>query len=136
MSHQSGYGMSMEMHKEAPIDSDPNKETYEDTNDLIDEYCERANCEQCHGTERNGEPNGYGCEAMEQWVAKHTDRIVLDDGAMITVNGKGDLAICPDSRKFIGVQCTIKRMLKSGKYLVLHPDGSEAAIAKRNFVKQ
>ena len=40
----------------------------QDENELIDEYCKSQNCSACNGTDINGEPNGYGCPDMEEYV--------------------------------------------------------------------
>jgi len=54
----------------------PSKERYEDENDLIDEFCCRFGCSECHGTmPESCEPSGYGCDLMEEWIAKHSDRV-------------------------------------------------------------
>ena len=34
----------------------------------IKSYCKRHNCNQCEGTDFNGEPNGYGCEGLKKRV--------------------------------------------------------------------
>ena len=56
----------------------PNKKSYEEENDLIDEYCKRQGCSTCNGSDMNGEPNGYGCKNMEAWVEKHAGLIGED----------------------------------------------------------
>ena len=56
----------------------PDKEKYEDENELIDEFCRKSKCTNCHGTDMNGEPNGYGCTDMEAFIEKYT-HLVDDD---------------------------------------------------------
>lgn len=39
------------------IDFEPDK--------YVDAYCRRQKCKTCEGTDINGEPNGYGCQGLE-----------------------------------------------------------------------
>jgi hypothetical protein len=47
------------------------KETYEDENELTGEFCTRSDCGVCNGFDDTGEPNGYGCPAMEKFVEEN-----------------------------------------------------------------
>jgi len=31
-------------------------------------FCKKENCHECDGTDFNGEPNGYGCEAQDEYI--------------------------------------------------------------------
>ena len=53
----------------------PKKSSYADENELIDEYCDKQNCTACNGSDVNGEPNGYGCDGLEEWLEKHSNLI-------------------------------------------------------------
>ena len=49
---------------------------WNDENELRDWYCrEIAVCVACHGTGQDGEPNGYGCEPMEDFMEGHSHRL-------------------------------------------------------------
>jgi hypothetical protein len=47
------------------------KEAYEDENKLTEEFCTSSNCFACIGSDDTGEPNGYGCPAMEKFVEEN-----------------------------------------------------------------
>jgi hypothetical protein len=49
----------------------PQKASYADDNELIDEFCDQRKCSFCNGIDENGEPNGYGCPDLEEWIDKH-----------------------------------------------------------------
>ena len=52
---------------------EPLKKKYKDDNELIEEFCNRMKCHICEGSdESSGEPNGYGCDAMEDFVTKYS----------------------------------------------------------------
>ena len=54
-------------------------------------------------------------------------------GQSVIVNGNGDLFMEYEARKYIGVECVVERITKSGMYLIKHPDGSKKTFAKRNL---
>ena len=58
----------------------PDKEKYENVNELIDEFCLKKKCSICQGTDMEGEPNGYGCDGMEAFVEKNSHLIDFDYG--------------------------------------------------------
>ena len=58
---------------------EPEKLYYVDEDELIDEYCRRIKCSECHGSDFNGEPTGYGCINMEEWVDEHSLKVTFAD---------------------------------------------------------
>lgn len=59
------------------------KKYYSDENDLIEDYCKSVNCNICHGSDLNGEPNGYGCRGLDDFLEENTDELVLTDDDLI-----------------------------------------------------
>lgn len=56
----------------------PEKDTYNDEDELMYEFCLRVGCSECHGTmPESYEPCGYGCQFMEDWVDKYYDSHVV-----------------------------------------------------------
>ncbi len=53
----------------------PLKKEYKDEDELIDEFCNRSNCHACNGIGVDGEPNGYGCNAIEVFLASNSQLI-------------------------------------------------------------
>ena len=47
-----------------------------DPDDYVDRFCRRSKCDACQGTDENGEPNGYGCVALDAYIqSKYEDYI-------------------------------------------------------------
>lgn len=44
-----------------------------DSEVLENVYCSNNNCHSCDGTDVSGEPNGYGCDAREDWVVEQIE---------------------------------------------------------------
>lgn len=57
----------------------PLKEKYKDENELINEFCKRSNCSKCNGSDDSGEPNGYGCDDMENFINENYNLITTED---------------------------------------------------------
>jgi len=53
----------------------PLKDKYKNEGELIDEFCSLTECSECNGSDDTGEPNGYGCEAMEKFVEENISLI-------------------------------------------------------------
>ena len=39
-----------------------------DEDELIHLFCSAKNCNTCEGADETGEPNGYGCPALEKFL--------------------------------------------------------------------
>ena len=39
-----------------------------DDDKYTDAYCRKMKCNDCMGTDMNGEPNGYGCNGLEKRI--------------------------------------------------------------------
>ena len=39
-------------------------------------FCKKINCHECEGTDFNGEPNGYGCQANEDYITSRYQSIL------------------------------------------------------------
>lgn len=51
---------------------------YRDEQVLEEEFCKANNCSSCCGTGEDGEPNGYGCDAQEEWEAKNFNNVISE----------------------------------------------------------
>jgi len=54
----------------------PKHKIYFDTESIEKEYCVTNNCEQCYGTNQDGEPHGYGCDPAEDFAVDFCDRSI------------------------------------------------------------
>lgn len=59
----------------------PLKKYYRSEDELGDEYCQRMGCKSCHGTDDNGEPNGYGCEQADEFYCNN-EHLIMDGDAI------------------------------------------------------
>lgn len=59
------------------------KKYYRDENDFIEDYCISVDCGACNGTDQNGEPNGYGCPAKEEFIDNNYEKYMLEDDDII-----------------------------------------------------
>lgn len=39
-----------------------------DPDDYVERFCKRSKCDVCNGSDENGEPNGYGCTALDAYI--------------------------------------------------------------------
>ena len=39
-------------------------------NDAVKRYCNKQKCKECDGSDESGEPNGYGCDGLEEYLSK------------------------------------------------------------------
>ncbi len=62
----------------------PRHTFYTDPEQLDSEYCSVSECSECDGTDMNGEPNGYGCTARDNWVEKHLHLVHDEEVEIIT----------------------------------------------------
>jgi len=47
-----------------------------DEDKYADKFCREQNCRLCYGTDFNGEPNGYGCTAQDEYISKWFNSIL------------------------------------------------------------
>jgi hypothetical protein len=59
------------------------KQYYRDEDDLIDDYCKSVGCSLCHGVDINGEPNGYGCPDLDEFLDENHEKYILEDEELI-----------------------------------------------------
>ena len=51
------------------LESEPDEDV------LTSLFCDAVGCRDCHGSDHNGEPNGYGCPGMEKWRHKAAEAL-------------------------------------------------------------
>lgn len=58
----------IQIHRSHLIQKEIEKEDDFDCDTYGDKFCKKEKCRQCDGTDYNGEPNGYGCNARDNFI--------------------------------------------------------------------
>ena len=56
-----------------------NQEFFNSDDDVAEYYCTNVRgCNACGGSDMNGEPNGYGCEAQEDYIEENIHKVLSE----------------------------------------------------------
>ena len=114
----------------------PRVSHYVDDNDLIDDFCSQMKCNLCHGTDQNGEPNGYGCPSMEEFQDKYDDYILEYDEAYDLVKKERD-ELKDDLKSSIDENARLKSLLIEACELVdVSADFEDASYIFNDFLNK